>query len=204
MESWGVSNVDKEIYLQSAYTKSFPKSYKIFSGEQECRGLVLILDGALRSFIVSPNNKEINLFILKSGEFCILSASCVLKNIRFDVNLEFIKTSNVLILPSKTFNELSAKYPVAKQFQADLVSERLSRVVFSLSALAFDSLECRVLDFLHTYLQRNGIKKSKILYITHEEIANALGSAREAVSRVLKDLEKQGKLKTKRGVIELA
>lgn len=199
MDSWGVSNIDQEVYLQSAYTKNFPKNYKIFSGEQECRGLVLILDGALRSFIVSPNNKEINLFVLKSGEFCILSASCMLKNIRFDVNLEFIQTSNVLILPSKTFNKLSLKYPIAKQFQTDLVSERLSRVVSSLNSLAFDSLESRILNFLHN----NASKESKILYITHEEIANALGSAREAISRVLKELEKQGKLKTKRGLIEL-
>ncbi|WP_438361281.1 Crp/Fnr family transcriptional regulator, partial [Helicobacter rodentium] len=63
----------------------------------------------------------------------------------------------------------------------------------------FDSLENRILNFLYN----NAPKESKILYITHEEIANALGSAREAISRVLKDLKKQGKLKTKRGLIEL-
>ncbi len=203
MESWGISSADQEVYLQSAYTKSFPKNYKIFSGEQECRGLVLILNGALRSFIISPNGKEINLFVLKSGEFCILSASCMLKNIHFDVNLEFIQTSNVRILPSKTFNALSLKYPIAKQFQTDLVSERLSRVVASLNSLAFESLECRILNFLHGLSECECLQDSKILYLTHEEIANALGSAREAVSRVLKELERQGKLKSKRGIIEL-
>ncbi len=55
MESWEVSLADQNIYLQSAYTKSFPKNYRILKGEQ-CRGLVLILDGALRTFIVSPND----------------------------------------------------------------------------------------------------------------------------------------------------
>ncbi|TLD82652.1 Crp/Fnr family transcriptional regulator [Helicobacter sp. MIT 11-5569] len=205
MESWGVSSSDYAIYAQNIYTKNFPKNYKIFSGEDECRGLVLILDGALRAYIVSPNGKEINLFILQKNEFCILSASCMLKNICFDVNLEFMQTSSVAILPSKTFNLLSEKYPIAKQFQTDLVSERLSRVVFSLSSLAFDSLGDRILELLKTRLQDNhqGSKDSRILYITHEEIANALGSAREAVSRMLKELQKQGKLKTKRGIIEL-
>lgn len=202
MEFWEVSLADQNIYLQSAYTKSFPKNYRILKGEQ-CRGLVLILDGALRTFIVSPNGKEINLFVLKNSEFCILSATCILKNIHFDVCLEFIQTSNVLILPSKIFDELSLKYPIAKQFQTELIGERLSRVVSSLSSLAFESLEDRVLNFLRSVLRREDSKDFKTLYITHEEIANALGSAREAVSRVLKELEKQGKLKTRRGIIEL-
>ncbi len=73
----------------------------------------------------------------------------------------------------------------------------------SLSSLAFESLEDRVLNFLRSVLRREDSKDFKTLYITHEEIANALGSAREAVSRVLKELEKQGKLKTRRGIIEL-
>ncbi|WP_238699057.1 Crp/Fnr family transcriptional regulator [Helicobacter sp. MIT 05-5294] len=202
MESWNLCEEDLEIYLQSAYTKTFPKNYKIFSSAQECRGLVLILNGALRSFIVSPNNKEVNLFILKSGEFCILSASCLFKNLSFEIHLEFMETSSVWILPSKTFQALSLKYPIAKQFQMDLISERLSRVVSSLNSLAFDSLESRILEFLRDSLERNP-KNFQTLYITHEEIANALGSARESISRALKNLEKQGKLKLKRGMIEL-
>ncbi|WP_299549558.1 Crp/Fnr family transcriptional regulator [uncultured Helicobacter sp.] len=205
MESWGVSSSDCAVYAQNIYTKSFPKNYKIFSEDDECRGLVYILDGALRAYIVSPNGKEINLFVLQKDEYCILSASCMLKNICFDVNLEFVETSSVMILPSKTFNALCEKYPVARKFQVDLVSERLSRVVFSLSSLAFDPLGDRILEFLKMRLQEKDHQHQdvKILYVTHEEIANALGSAREAVSRMLKELERQGKVKTKRGIIEL-
>lgn len=202
LESWGVSKEDFSIYKQSIYTKNFPKNHKIFSSEDECRGLVLILNGAMRAYVVSPSGKEINLFILQKDDFCILSASCMLKNICFDVNLEFIQTSSVLILPSKVFSTLSQKYPIAKQFQTDLVSERLSRVVLSLSSLAFDSLSDRVLEFLKERLSKNP-NATRIVYITHEEIANALGSAREAISRILKDLEKQGRVKTKRGIVEL-
>lgn len=202
LESWGVSKEDFSIYKQSIYTKNFPKNHKIFSSEDECRGLVLILNGAMRAYIVSPVGKEINLFILQKDDFCILSASCMLKNICFDVNLEFIQTSSVLILPSKVFSALSQKYPIAKQFQTDLVSERLNRVVLSLSSLAFDSLSDRVLEFLKERLGKNP-NATRIVYITHEEIANALGSAREAISRILKDLEKQGKVKTERGIVEL-
>lgn len=203
MESWQVSPSDCTLYMQSVYTKSFPKNHRIFSSEDECRGLVLILDGALRAYIVSPAGKEINLFILQNNDFCILSASCMLKNICFDVNLEFMQTSNVMILPSKTFHTLSQKYPIAKQFQTDLVAERLSRVVSSLSSLAFDSLGDRILEFLKARLEQQNAGNSGILYITHEEIANALGSAREAISRMLKELEKSGKLRLKRGMVEL-
>lgn len=203
MESWGVSSNDCAVYAQKIYTKNFPKNYKIFSEDDECRGLVYILDGALRAYIVSPSGKEINLFILQKDEYCILSASCMLKNICFDVNLEFVKTSSVMILPSKTFNILCEKYPVARKFQVDLVSERLSRVVFTLGSLAFDALGDRILEFLKTRLSESLQQESKTLYVTHEEIANALGSAREAVSRMLKELEKQGKVKTGRGIVEL-
>ena len=118
------------------------------------------------------------------------------------MNLEFVETSNVFILPSKIFNQLSTKYPKAKQFHLDLVSQRLSKVVDSLTSLAFEPLADRILKFLQEIALANQGNK-KILYITHEEIANALGSAREAVSRVLKDLAKQNKVALKRGMIEL-
>ena len=75
MESWQVSPSDCTLYMQSVYTKSFPKNHRIFSSEDECRGLVLILDGALRAYIVRQGDKEFNLFILKKNDFLILSAS---------------------------------------------------------------------------------------------------------------------------------
>lgn len=202
MEQWGVSKEDIEFYSQSIYTKNFAKGQKIFSTQDECRGLVLIEYGTLRAYIISPCLKEINLFVLHGGDYCILSASCMLKNISFEVNLEFVETSNVFILPSKIFNQLSTKYPKAKQFHLDLVSQRLSKVVDSLTSLAFEPLADRILKFLQEIALANQGNK-KILYITHEEIANALGSAREAVSRVLKDLAKQNKVALKRGMIEL-
>ncbi|CAM2977913.1 Crp/Fnr family transcriptional regulator [Helicobacter burdigaliensis] len=200
MRLWEVSEEDKEIYLNCVQVKNFPKGQKIFSNENECRGLVLIEYGALRAYIISPNGKEINLFVLKEGDYCILSASCMLKNISFDVNLEFVETSNVFILPSKAFNEISNKYKKAKQFHLDLLSSRLSNVVDSLSSLAFMSLSDRVMAFLLKSIQD---KNKNSLYITHEEIANSLGSAREAISRVLKDLQKQGKISQSRGIIEI-
>ncbi|WP_181450939.1 Crp/Fnr family transcriptional regulator [Helicobacter valdiviensis] len=200
MCSWEVSKEDREIYLNLVYAKNFPKGQKIFSSETECRGLVLIEYGALRAYIISPNGKEINLFVLKTGDYCILSASCMLKNISFEVNLEFIETSSVFILPSKAFNEISNKYKKAKQFHLDLLSSRLSNVVDSLSSLAFMSLSDRVMAFLLNSIQNKGTNS---LYITHEEIANSLGSAREAISRVLKELQKQGKISQTRGIIEI-
>lgn len=200
-KSWKVSKEDIEIYQATIYEKTYPRGYKIFSGEEECRGLVIIQNGALRAYVVSQVAKEINLFILRNDEYCILSASCMLKQINFDVNLEFIETSSVLVLPVRYFNALSQKYPLAKDFQIELVSSRLSKVVESLSALAFDPLTDRVIRFLKESAKQNG--KDTKLYITHEEIANSLGSAREAISRVLKDLEKQNKVILKRGVIEL-
>lgn len=201
MEKWEVFKEDREIYCKRVYSKSFAKGQRIASGEDECRGLVLIEYGALRAYIISSYAKEINLFVLHKDDYCILSASCMFKNITFEVNLEFIETSRVWILPSKVFDQLSLKYPKAKQFHLDLVSQRLSKVVDSLSSLAFESLNQRVFNFLLESLKANGNDKKR-LYITHGEIANALGSAREAVSRVLKDLEKQNKIILKRGIIE--
>ena len=200
-KSWKVSKEDIAIYQATIYEKTYPKGYKIYSGEEECRGLVIIKNGALRAYVVSQIAKEINLFILRDDEYCILSASCMLKQISFDVNLEFVETSSVLVLPVRHFNALSQKYPLAKDFQIELVSSRLSKVVESLSALAFDPLAERVMHFLHECAKKDS--KDMKLYITHEEIANSLGSAREAVSRILKELERQNKVILKRGVIEL-
>lgn len=249
MGEWGIADGDMEAYLGGLQQRRFRKGQRIYSDESECRGLVMIENGALRAYIVGESGKEIDLFVLKDGEFCILSASCLLKNIRFGVNLEFLQDTSALVLPSKAFNALATAYPAAKSFQTELVSERLSRVVDRLDNLAFKSLSERILDLLQSRLAinesaesresgENGASKSRgegtescdecdkregrkvsggrenrgksremgggrIIRITHEEIANAIGSVREAVSRNLKSLEKEGKITMRRGAIEL-
>lgn len=179
---------------------TYPKGKKLYSGSGECLGLVLVREGQLRAFIMSRDGKEISLFRLLSMDVCILSASCTIKNLNFDVHVEAEKDSSVLVLPSDCFYRLSNSNIAVKNFALELMSARFSEVMWVFDQYVFGSAAGRLAAFL---LDQAGREGGDTLVITHEKIANDLGTAREVVTRLLRHFANDGAVSLGRGTIRI-
>lgn len=178
----------------------YEKGELIYGKKSSCTGILINIYGQFRTFISSQSGREITLFKLLDRDVCVLSASCVFKNITYDINLEAELDSLAIIIDSSFIKKLSETNNHVLNFLLDLTQDKLSEVLSVIEKTMFFSLENRVANFL---IDEYNLINSDIIYITHENIANNLGSAREAISRVLKKFEKDNLLKISRGKIKL-
>jgi len=164
---------------------------------QPCENLELMLSGEKRVYKASPTAKEITLYEVGQGEACILNAACVLSDTVCPANAVTITDVHSLLIPAKDFRMLLSEYEQMRAFVFDAISQRLSGILELISEITFEKMDERLYDFL--------VEKSEngMLSITHQQIANDLGTAREVVSRLLKDFERKGKLVLSRGQIKL-
>ena len=173
----------------------------IYSRDTECNGLVLVKSGRLRAFFETEDGKEITLYRLLDHDICILSASCVLKNITFTVILEAEKDSVLFFIPAAFWGNLTSRNIHARQFTMELVAERFSEVMWVMEQIVSKNMRQRIAVFL---LEQSVLETSATLTITHETIAKNLGTAREVISRILKYLENDGIIQLSRGQIHIA
>lgn len=167
---------------------------------EECAGLVIVKSGQLRAFITSEDGKEISLYRLLPMDICIMTASCMLKNLNFEINLELEKKSELLILPTPVFEKISEQNAAVKTFTLNLVSSRFSDVMWVLEQLVFSNTGKRLAQEL---MEQSNLAGSMQLEITHEEIARDIGTAREVVTRLLKQFQLDHLVKLSRSKIEI-
>ena len=130
----------------------------------------------------------------------MLSASCVLKTITFDVFIDAEEKSEVFIINSKIFAELSEKNVYVENFALAIATERFSDVIWAMQQILFMSFDKRLAIFLIDETAKNG---NNSLKLTHEQIAKYMGSAREVVSRMLKYFVSEGIVELSRGGIKI-
>ena len=166
--------------------------------EDSCKGLMTVLSGVLRTYILSEEGREVTLFRVQSEEVCVLSASCLLDTITFDVLIEATEDTEVLVLPSAVLKQLTDKNPYVELYLYKAATEKFSDVMWSMQQILFLKIDQRVAQFLWDEMVQ---KNSMTLSITHDEIAKLIGSAREVVTKVLKYMVKENALELKRGTI---
>ena len=184
-------NIVQEIYK---------KDKIILNNESECNGVLILKSGQLRAYMNSEDGKEITLYRLLSNDVCIMSASCILKNITFNVTLEVEKDSVLFFIPASIWSELSNTNAQVKKFESELISERFSEVMWVMEQVVFKGMGNRLAEFL---LEQSALEQSDIITITHEAIAKNLGTAREVISRMLKYFETENLIEMSRGSIKL-
>lgn len=193
---------DSETQLLISGTK--PVLYKqdenIHSPSNECVGVLLVKSGELRTYILSESGKEVTLFRLNSGEACILSASCLLSNITFDVFVDAQQDTEVLLISSATFAQLQSNNLYVENFALRLAADRFSDVMWAMEQILFMSFDARLAVFLLDETAKTGADN---LVMTHEQIAKYIGSAREVVSRMLKYFAKEGIVELYRGGLKI-
>ena len=185
---------DQETFLRSSHHVYFKKGTNIHDGN-ECTGVILIKSGSLRLYLLSDEGKEITLYRLFPGDMCILSASCVLNTITFDVFIDSEENSECIVVGGCAYEDLARRMPEAKIFALELAVSRFSDVMWVMQQILFMSMDKRLAIFLLDEISQNGTDTVKL---THEQIAKYMGSAREVVSRMLKYFASEGLISSSR------
>ncbi|MCC3868678.1 Crp/Fnr family transcriptional regulator [Terrisporobacter mayombei] len=188
-----------ELILKSSVVK-YEKGEIVHSKNSSCTGLLVTISGNFRVFISAPSGRQITLFKLYDRDVCMLSASCAFTNLTYDVNLESQSNSEAIIIDSSLIKKLSSSNFEVMNYILNLTQDKLSEVMYILEQATFFSLDERITNYL---LEQSRYTDSCLLYITHENIANELGSSREVISRILKKFEKEGKIEVSRGKVKL-
>ena len=172
----------------------------VHNGSMDCLGLLLIRSGQLRVYTLSGEGREITLYRLFEMDICLFSASCVMPSVQFEVIVEAEKDCDLWVIPSclfKNFMEESA--PVAN-YANQLISSRFSEVMWLMEQIMWRSFDKRLAAFL---LEESALEDTNELKLTHEKIANHMGTAREVVTRMLRYFQNEGLVKLTRGTVEL-
>ena len=197
---WNKMNeTDRESFVNSSQSVNFPKGTNIHDGN-ECTGIILIKTGSLRLYILSEEGKEITLYRLFPGDMCMLSASCVLDSITFDVFVDSEENSDCVVVGGCAYENLSQRMPEAKIFALEAALSRFSDVMWVMQQILFMSMDKRLAIFL---LDESSNRSADTVTLTHEQIAKYMGSAREVVSRMLKYFSSEGLVEVSRGGIKL-
>lgn len=194
-----ISKSDREIICQNSFDMIYPKGTNIHNGN-ECSGVIFVRSGSLRLYIMSESGKDITLYRLHKGDMCMLSASCVLKTITFDVFVDAEEDSECYVISGSSFTEVSSRNPQMKIFALETAVSRFSDVMWVMQQILFMSIDKRLAVFL---LDESARINSDIITLTHEQIARYMGSAREVVSRMLKYFANDGIVELSRKGIKI-
>ncbi len=162
--------------------KQYKKGEIIYSENDKCLGMVMLIGGESRIYIMSEEGREITLFRLKEMDCCVLSASCIITEITFDTYMVAESDCSILIVNYSLFNELINKNIYVKCFVYELLTERLSTVMWVMQQILFNKLDRRLALFLVNECEKS---KSNEIKMTQEDISKNISSTREVVTRML-------------------
>lgn len=195
-----LSAEERQTIESAAVYRHAAKGTLLHSGGDDCVGLLVIAKGWLRAFIVSGEGREITLYRLFSRDICLFSGACMLKDIDFDISIEAGEDADFWVIPPGTYKELMDRSPVLSRYTNSLMAARFSEVMWLMDQVLFKRFDARLADFL---LEEAGVEESDTLHLTHDQIARHLGTAREVVTRMLKNFAQEGLVTLARGTVTL-
>ncbi len=194
-----ISEDERKIILTGSSLIKYEEGENIHDST-ECTGVLVVKTGQLRVYMVSPEGKEITLYKLNPYEVCMLSAACILNNIRFDVMVDAEKESEIYLINPYSYKELKDKNIIVERFTNSIINSSFSEAMWIMEQIVFMSFDKRLAIFL---LEQSDSVKSDTLTLTHDYIAKNMGTAREVVSRMLKYFQTEGMVALSRGSIVL-
>ena len=186
--------------LGSVMERSVKRGTVLHNGSVDCTGLLLVKSGQLRAYILSDEGREITVYRLFDRDLCLFSASCMLRSIQFDITISAEKDSELWIIPTEIYQQLMEESAPAANYVNEIMAARFSEVMWLIEQIMWKSLDKRVAVFL---LEEAAIEGTNQLKITHEAIANHLGSRREVITRMLRYFQEEEMVKLSRGTIRI-
>ena len=191
---------EKKEIMQTSRKVIFEKNQIIASTEMDCLGVFYVLSGLVRVYLYSEDGREVTIARIGEDEMCMMAASCMVPQISFSVQVAAESRVEAVLIPVSVIRKIKEKNVYVENYIYKQTTERFSDVISAVEQMLFMTLEQRVSAFLIDESARTG---NSTLDITQEKVAQAIGSAREAVSRILKQLSAAGCVEVSRGKIRI-
>lgn len=193
------SSLMKAAY-ESGQVKSFPAGIAIQNFNSYIKSIPIVLSGCLRVIKTDEEGKEILLYYIKPGESCIMSFLAGIHNDTSKIKAIAEEDAEVLLIPVDKAKEWVKEFPEWTDFIFNLYQKRFEELLEVVNAVAFQKLDMRL---LHLLKQKASLFQSKDLNVTHQQLADELGTTREAVSRILKQMENERLITLSRNKVAL-
>jgi CRP/FNR family transcriptional regulator len=195
-----LGEVEREMLRNAAQKRFATKGTLLHNGSADCIGLFLVRSGQLRAFILSDEGREVTLYRLFERDICLFSASCIMASIQFEITIEAEKHSEMWIIPAEIYKKVMERSAVLANYTNEIMASRFSEVMWLIEQIMWKSMDKRLAAFL---LSESALEQTDSLCLTHERIANHLGTAREVVTRMLRYFHVEGFVELTRGEIKL-
>ena len=186
--------------LSSVVFHTVPKGTILHNGSVDCTGPLVIKSGQVRVYSLSDEGREVTLYRLFDRDICLFSASCMMPSIQFDVIIETEKETTLWLIPVQVYRAIMAESAAVANYTNEIMASRFSDVMWLMEQIMWKSLDKRLAKFL---IEEADIEGTDQLKITHETIANHLGSPREVITRMLRYFQSEGMVQLSRGTVEL-
>ncbi len=195
-----LNSQQQERILEVLEFRKVEKGTHIHDSSADCLGLVVLKSGQLRTYILSEDGREISISRLFEYDVSLLSASCVMPDLQLNVMIEAEKDSEFWSIPACLFKNLMEESAAVSLFANSLMSSNFSELMWLMEQIMWRSFDKRLAAFL---VEESQLEESAELKITHEKIANHMGTAREVVTRMLRYFQTEGMVKLTRGSVEI-
>ena len=180
--------------LERVQVLEVPAGTPMFGEGSPCRQFPLVLEGSIRVSKCSEG-RELPLYRVGPGESCVLTSGCLVGARDYPANGVVELDARLVVLPRVVFDELMATHPPFRQYVFSLFADRLAELMVLVEAVAFHRLDRRLAATL--------LGRGRIVAMTHQQLADELGSVREMVTRLLRGFADQGLVRLTRGAIEV-
>ena len=189
----------KEELLKHGQLASFNKGDVIVRDGQYVKFLPIVLKGSIRVFQQSED-REILLYYVKADETCTMSLAAAYFNNKSTSHGVVTEPTDVLIFPASMIEQWQLKYPSWNRYMMQMFRTRYDQLINSFQGVAFENIDKRVMEYLKEAAKK---ESGKSVSLSHQQLADELGTTRVVISRILKDYERHNKIKLFRGRIEL-
>ena len=198
---WDKLTADQQRWISdSIQHRTIKKGTVVHNGSLDCAGLLLIESGQLRAYMLSDEGREITLYRLFDMDICLFSASCIMRSVQFEIIIQAEKDTKLWVIPPQVYKKLMEESAPVANYTNELMASRFSEVMWLVEQIMWKSLDKRLAAFL---LEESAIEGTPTLKLTHEMIANHLGSHREVITRMLRYFQSEGMVRLSRGTVTL-
>ena len=195
-----LSKNEQELIDTYAFTRDIKAGTIIHNSDSDCLGLTIVVSGQLRVYMQSLEGREITLYRLLDLDVCLFTASCTMQSFQNDITISAEKDSTLIVIPANIYKQLISTSLSLATYANEIMAMHFSEVMWLLEQIIWKSFDKRLASFL---VEESNLENTTSLHITHEKIANHLGTAREVVTRMLKYFQNEGLVKLTRGQIEI-
>lgn len=177
---------------------TLPAGVPVFREGDACNNFLLVLDGSVRVQKLSEGGREIVLYRVSEGQSCILTTACLLGGQRYNAEAYSENEVRAVAIPYAAFQQAMHGSQGFREFVFSAYAQRMTELLMLIDAITFGRIEPRLANHLLQLSDDQGVVRT-----THQELARELGSAREVISRMLKDFERRSLVQLNRGAIVL-